>query len=149
MNMSRSQLIVRPSRSRSEHPVVTRRRLLGIVAFSVVALGLGLILNLSWQASLILALFACMGAVSLTLLMGTAGQFSIANAGLLAVGAFSSVWFLSIGIPFPADVFLAMAAAGLVGLIVGIPALRLRGLYLAIATLAAHFIIIFFATNTR
>lgn len=128
---------------RAAHPFFPARRMIGIGVFAVVTVLVGLGLNLSWQASLLFALLSCMGSVSLTLLMGTAGQFSIANAGLLAVGAFSSVWFISIGVPFPADVLLALAAAGLVGLIVGVPALRLRGLYLAIATLAAHFIIYF------
>lgn len=145
--MPTKRLLSRPigvkGTGRVEHPLFPARRMIGIGVFAAAALVIGFTLDLSWQASLLFALLACMGSVSLTLLMGTAGQFSIGNAGLLAVGAFSSVWFMSIGIPFPADVFLAVAAAGLVGLVVGIPALRLRGLYLAIATLAAHFIILF------
>lgn len=140
---SLSRRVAPKASGKVEHPLFPVRRMIGIGIFATAAIAVGLSLNLSWQASLLFALLACMGSASLTLLMGTAGQFSIANAGLLAVGAFSSVWFMSIGVPFPADVLLAVAAAGLVGLIVGIPALRLRGLYLAIATLAAHFIIYF------
>ncbi|CAN5256192.1 branched-chain amino acid ABC transporter permease [soil metagenome] len=120
-------------------------RFIGIGIFAILALIVGLNANVQWQASLTLALLSCMGALALNLLMGTAGQVSIGNAGLLAVGGFSTVWFDSIGIPFPLDLVGSALVAGLVGLIVGLPALRLRGLYLAIATLAAHFVILFVA----
>jgi branched-chain amino acid transport system permease protein len=119
------------------------RRVAAAPAFGVAAVGVGLLLDVQWQASLILALLACMGALALNLLLGTAGQVSIGNAGMLAVGAFGAVWFTELGLPFPVDVLCAAGAAGLVGLVVGLPALRLRGLYLAIATLAAHFVILF------
>jgi branched-chain amino acid transport system permease protein len=75
--------------------------------------------------------------------MGTAGQVSIGNAAFLGVGSFSAVWFLSQGVPFPLDILLATIGAGAVGLLVGVPALRLQGLYLALATLAAHYIVYF------
>jgi branched-chain amino acid transport system permease protein len=88
-------------------------------------------------------LLAGVGAVALNLLMGTAGQVSIGNAAFLAVGGFSSVWLLSAHVPFPFDVLIGTAAAGVVGLVVGLPALRLRGLHLALATLAAFFIVLF------
>lgn len=124
-----------------------RRRMIGIGIFSVVALAAGLLANIQWQTSITLALLTCMGAASLNLLMGTAGQVSLGNAAMLAVGAFSTVWFLGVGVPFPFDVAGAGLTAAIAGLIIGFPALRLRGLYLAIATLAAHFIIIFLAVQ--
>lgn len=120
-----------------------RGRLIATGAFVVVMIAIGLLVDIQWQTTLTLALLTCMGALALNLLMGTAGQVSLGNAGMIAVGAFSSVLFLNLGIPFPLDVVAAGLAAGVAGLIVGTPALRLRGLYLAIATLAAHFIIIF------
>ncbi|MER5916457.1 branched-chain amino acid ABC transporter permease [Streptomyces sp. NPDC001982] len=86
------------------------------------------------------ALLACIGAISLNLLQGTAGQVSIGNAAFLCVGGFSSVFFVRAGIGFPWDVILAMLVAASAGLVVGIPALRLSGLALALATLAAVFI---------
>lgn len=87
-------------------------------------------------------LLASLGAVALNLLMGGAGQVSIGNSAFLAVGAFSSVFFLRAGVPFPLDVPLAAIAAGAAGVVVGLPALRISGLYLVLATLAAHFIVL-------
>jgi branched-chain amino acid transport system permease protein len=84
-------------------------------------------------------------AVALNLLMGTAGQVSLGTAGFFAAGAFGSVFFQRAGIPFPLDVVLASLVGALVGLIVGVPSLRLRGIYLALATLAAHFTILYVA----
>jgi branched-chain amino acid transport system permease protein len=86
-------------------------------------------------------LLACFGAIALNVLMGTTGQVSIGNSAFLAVGAFSTIFFLRLGLPFPADVLAAGLAAGVAGLIVGLPALRLRGLQLALATLAAFYIV--------
>jgi branched-chain amino acid transport system permease protein len=86
-------------------------------------------------------LLAAMGAISLNVLMGTAGQVSIGNSAFLAVGAFAAVFALRAGLPFPLNVVVAAIAAGVAGAVVGLPALRLRGLQLALATLAAFFIV--------
>lgn len=88
-------------------------------------------------------LTAAIAAVGLNLLMGTAGQVSIGNAAFLAVGAFSAVFMDRAGVPMGVSVFVAALVAAMVGLVVGIPALRIRGIYLALATFAAHFIILF------
>jgi branched-chain amino acid transport system permease protein len=88
-------------------------------------------------------LLAAIGAIALNLVMGTAGQVSIGNAAFLGVGSFSAVWFLGQGVPFPLDIIFATITVGVVGLLVGMPALRLQGLYLALATLAAHYIVYF------
>lgn len=93
------------------------------------------------------ALFACVGALSLGLLMGTAGQVSIGNSAFLAVGAFVGMWASRAGLPLPAALLIATSAAGLAGVLVGLPALRIQGLYLALATLAAHFIVLYFITE--
>src|SRR5207248_5732288 len=85
------------------------------------------------------------GAVALNLLMGTAGQVSIGNSAFLAVGAFAAVFALHSGLPFPADLLFAAAFAAAVGAVIGLPALRLRGLHLALATLAGFFIVGYFA----
>ncbi len=92
-------------------------------------------------------LLAAMGAISLNVLMGTAGQVSIGNSAFLAVGAFGAIFALRAGIPFPLDIPAAALAAGLAGAIVGLPALRLRGLQLALATLAAFFIVSYAANQ--
>jgi branched-chain amino acid transport system permease protein len=90
-------------------------------------------------------LLAAMGAVALNLVIGTGGQILIANPLLLMVGSFTAVVCSEVGVPFPADVPLAMIASAVIGVIVGLPALRLRGLYLALSSIAALYVAIYFA----
>ncbi len=92
-------------------------------------------------------LLAVFGAVALNLLMGTAGLVSIGNSAFLAVGAFSAAFAVRSGIPFPGDVVFGAVLAGLVGVVIGLPAVRLRGLHLALATLAGFFIITYFTNE--
>jgi branched-chain amino acid transport system permease protein len=75
-------------------------------------------------------------AVSLHLIIGITGQFSIGHAGFLAVGAYgSAIVTMKMGLPFPVALLAGGICAAIAGLIIGIPTLRLRGDYLAIATL--------------
>src|SRR6266700_5650736 len=85
-------------------------------------------------------LLAAIGAMALDLLMGTGGQVSIGNVAFLAGGAFATVWAARAGIPFPFDVIIGGLACAVFGFIVGLPALRIRGMYLALATLAACYL---------
>ena len=87
---------------------------------------------------------ASIGALSLMLLTGYAGQISLGHAGLIAAGAFTT-GILAREIHAPFWITLpASAVTGIVlGFIFGLPSLRLRGLYLAIGTLALHFIVIY------
>jgi branched-chain amino acid transport system permease protein len=87
-------------------------------------------------------LVACIGALGLNLLTGYAGQISIGHGGFLGVGAFASALLVTkAGVPFWLSVPAAGAITALVGLVFGIPSVRIKGLYLAIATLAAQVII--------
>lgn len=90
-------------------------------------------------------LLATIGAVGLNLLMGTAGQVSIGNAAFLTIGAFTTVLCERYGIPFPLDAAAAVLVCGLIGVLVGLPALRIRGIYLILSTMAAHFLALFLA----
>jgi branched-chain amino acid transport system permease protein len=92
-------------------------------------------------------LLTLIGVLALNLLMGTAGQVSVGNAGFLAVGGFVTVAALRAGVPFPADVVVAVVVSGAVGVLAGIPAIRLKGLYLALSTLAAFYLILDLATR--
>ncbi|MFJ8067893.1 branched-chain amino acid ABC transporter permease [Peribacillus sp. NPDC096447] len=75
-------------------------------------------------------------AASLHLIIGITGQFSIGHAGFLAVGAYASaVMTMKLEMPFYAALIVGGLASALAGLIIGIPSLRLKGDYLAIATL--------------
>jgi len=69
------------------------------------------------------------------LLIGYTGQISFGQSAFLAIGAFTFGHLARLGIPWPIGLFAAGLSAGLFGLIVGIPSLRLKGPYLAIATL--------------
>jgi branched-chain amino acid transport system permease protein len=75
-------------------------------------------------------------AVSLHLIIGITGQFSIGHAGFLAVGAYASaIITMKLQLPFGLALLVGGLAAAVAGLIIGIPSLRLKGDYLAIATL--------------
>ena len=90
-----------------------------------------------------------LAALGLNILTGYAGQLSLGTAAFMAVGAFASFNFILRvpGIP----VLLAFAGGGvvaaLVGMVFGLPSLRIRGFYLAVATLAAQFFILWFLTK--
>ena len=87
---------------------------------------------------------AAIGAVSLMLLTGCAGQVSLGHAGLLAAGAFTTgVLFEEVAAPFWVTLPAAAMVGAVLGIVFGLPSLRLKGLYLAISTLALHFIVIF------
>ena len=90
-------------------------------------------------------LLALVGALALQVLMGTAGQVSVGNGTFLLVGGFASVWLTNLGAPFPLDVIGAALICGALGGVVALPAIRLSGMQLALATLAAFFIAGFFA----
>lgn len=88
-------------------------------------------------------------ATSLNLINGVTGQFSIGHAGFMSIGAYiSAIFTLKFGMPFIVALFAGSVAAALAGLLVGMPTLRLKGDYLAIATLGfGEMIRIFFLTN--
>jgi len=88
-----------------------------------------------------IAIIACHG---LNLLTGFTGQISLGHAAFMGVGAYTcSILVGKAGVPFIVALACAGAVTALIGMIFGIPSLRLRGLYLAMATIAAQFIIEF------
>jgi branched-chain amino acid transport system permease protein len=93
-------------------------------------------------------LVACIGALGLNLLTGYAGQISIGHGAFLGVGAFTSAILVSrFNVPLLASVPLAGLTSALIGLLFGVPSVRIKGLYLAIATLAAQVIIDWFLSR--
>lgn len=85
---------------------------------------------------------AFIGALALMLLTGYAGLISLGHAGFIAAGAFTTAILFK---ELNASIFVTLPASGLVGallgVIFGLPSLRLKGLYLALSTLALHFIV--------
>ncbi len=91
---------------------------------------------------------ATIGALGLNLLVGYTGQISLGQGAFLAVGAYTAgVLTTKLGVPWYLTLLIAPVFTALVGAVFGIPSLRLKGLYLAIATLAAQEIIIWIVTR--
>jgi branched-chain amino acid transport system permease protein len=124
--------------------IETRGRWIGLILLltgltGLPFLGSPFVIDLANQVFL-----ALIGSVALMLLTGYAGQISLGHAGFLAAGA------LTTGILFKelqAPIWLTIPASGIVGaalgVLFGLPSLRLKGLYLALSTLALHFIVIY------
>jgi branched-chain amino acid transport system permease protein len=91
---------------------------------------------------------AVIGAIGLNILVGYTGQISLGQGGFLAVGAYTSgILVARADLPFLVGIVAAVLFTALVGAFFGLPALRLKGLYLAIATLASQQIIIWVVTH--
>lgn len=98
-----------------------------------------------WLSIVNTILIAVIGAVGLNILVGYTGQISLGQGGFLAVGAYSSAILSDrMGLPVPVSILIAVVLTAVVGTFFGLPGLRLKGLYLAIATLASQQIIEFF-----
>ncbi len=111
----------------------------GLVLFAVAA---PLSLHEYYLSIINLVLIAVVGALGLNILVGYTGQISIGHAAFMSVGAYTAAnlavkAYLPFWITLPAGGLMA----ALIGAIVGIPSLRIKGLYLAIATLAGQLII--------
>jgi branched-chain amino acid transport system permease protein len=78
----------------------------------------------------------------LMLLTGFTGQISLGHAAFLAVGAYTEALLLARGVPFAVSLPCAALLSAAVGVLVGLPALRLKGIYLAVATLAFNVILV-------
>src|SRR5438876_5223428 len=115
--------------------------LLAVAAFVAVPL----VANEYWlQAVLIPFLIYALAALGLNLLTGYAGQLSLGTGGFMAVGGYAA-FKLTTAFPWLNIVVvfaLAGVSAALVGLVFGVPSLRIKGFYLAVATLAAQFFLI-------
>lgn len=106
------------------------------------------VLSLFWSLTILAVLINVILSSSLNLINGFTGQFSLGHAGFMAIGAYvSAVLTVNFELPFIISLLSGAAAAGFVGLLVGLPTLRLQGDYLAIATLGFGEIIRIFILN--
>lgn len=110
---------------------------LSLIFFAVIQVLIGGgSLNPFYQNTLMFIGINIILATSLHLIIGITGQFSIGHAGFLAVGAYASaVVTMKLQMPFSLALIVGGLVAALAGLVIGIPSLRLKGDYLAIATL--------------
>lgn len=124
----------------------TRSEHARMVLAALFLLALPFLVTPYWLGVVNSVLIAVVGALGLNILVGFTGQISLGQGGFLAVGAYSSaVLTTKLGLPVPLSVLLAVMITATVGAFFGLPALRLKGLYLAIATIAAQVIIVFVA----
>ncbi len=86
-------------------------------------------------------------ALSLTLLMGIAGQLHFGFAAVMAIGAYTSIHLSRLGVPLGFALFGAGLAAALIGTVFGAAALRVKGLYLVMATLAMQYLVDWIIVN--
>ena len=112
--------------------------ILAVIFFGVIPLGLHeyylSIANLVW--------IAVVGALGLNILVGYTGQVSIGHGAFMSVGAYTAANLANrLDSPWPVNLIAGGLMAALIGAIVGIPSVRIKGLYLAIATLAGQLII--------
>ena len=115
--------------------------------WAAVGLGIALLLPMVftnfWTGIANQVFIAIIGALALNLLMGTTGQISLGHAGFIAAGAFMAAALVThFEAPMVVSLVAATALGAILGVLVGLPALRLKGLYLAVSTLAAYFVII-------
>lgn len=76
-----------------------------------------------------------LGALSVYIILAT-GQLSLGNAGFMGIGAYATSWLtVEMGMPLTLALLVAALFSGLIGIVIGFPALRLKGIYLAMATL--------------
>lgn len=123
-----------------------KQDVLGVLAVvAVVFVAVPFLLNDYWANAVFIPFLAyALAALGLNILTGYCGQLSLGTGGFLAVGAYSS-YKLMTGFPELDMVFVLLGAGAItavVGLLFGLPSLRIKGFYLAVATLAAQFFLI-------
>jgi branched-chain amino acid transport system permease protein len=94
-----------------------------------------------WLAQLTFVMIYAIAGLGLMLLAGFTGLFSLGHAAFLGVGAYTQAVLTNAGVPFPIALLGAAALSAAVGFIVGLPALRVKGIYLGMATLSFGFIV--------
>jgi branched-chain amino acid transport system permease protein len=122
----------------------TRNRgtILGVAALIVVIVIIPFTVSSSLMNVAVFAMIFALPAIGLSLLMGLAGQVSLGQAAFFAIGAYTHAILLTkFNFPGPVAAVIGVGGAMLVALLVGLPLMRLRGHYLALATLGLGFIV--------
>lgn len=83
----------------------------------------------------------CIASLGLMMLTGYSGQVSLGHAAFVAIGAYAHAWLLARGVPLPLSLPMAALLSAAAGLLVGLPAIRVSGLYLAMVTMAFAIIV--------
>ena len=117
--------------------LLTERELFGLPLSNMQLLNLGM-------SQINLMLISMLGALSLNYLTGCAGLISIGHAAFYATGAMAAALTgTQLGWPFPAVLAAAGLSGALVGVLAGLPSLRVQGLYFVLSTMAVHYVVIY------
>ncbi len=117
--------------------LLTERAIFGVRLSNMQLLNLGL-------TQINLMLIAMLGALSLNYLTGCAGLISIGHAAFYAAGAMAAAIFgTQLGLPFPLVLIASGLAGAAVGVLAGLPSLRVHGLYFVLSTMAVHYLVNF------
>ena len=106
----------------------------------LIMLGLPYLINPYWLSQISFVLIYAVAGLGLMLLAGYTGLISIGHAAFLGIGAYTEAFLIARGWPFPVAMIAAGVLSAAAGVVIGLPALRVKGIYLAIATLAFGFI---------
>lgn len=112
------------------------RRVAGWALIAVAALAWPFVLPPYTHFYGVLTVVYALVALSLTVLSGWTGQISLGHAAFLGIGVYATQPLLARGVPLPLVVVLVALLGALISLVLGVPSLRLRGVYLTIVTLA-------------
>lgn len=123
----------------------TPGRRLGLLVGVAVLVAYPLGVSEFWVDLANLVAIAAMGAIALNLLLGVAGQLSLGSAAFMGLGGFTAAIFAvqEMKLPFLLVLLLGAVVGGLAAIGLGLIALRIRGLYLVLATIALHYIVVF------
>ncbi|MFH1553898.1 MAG: branched-chain amino acid ABC transporter permease [Pseudomonadota bacterium] len=127
---------------RADQTIFDTRLTFAFIVGGIILLALApLVLNNYYLSLMIQIGYLGIAALGLNILVGFSGQISIGHAVFFGFGGFASAFLAEHGVPVPIAIVLAGLWTTAVGLLFGLPATRVKGLYLAIATLAAQFIL--------
>jgi branched-chain amino acid transport system permease protein len=114
-----------------------------MLAFTLAWFGLPLVGSDYVMAMACIVGIHVIASIGLNVTTGSTGLISLSHAAFMGVGCYAVAWMARFHVPFVLALPAAGALTALLGVVVGLPSLRVKGLYLAIATLAAHFILTF------
>ena len=129
-------------------PIRQDRIAIGLL-LAVAFLGVPLVADQYWLSAILIPfLIFALATLGLNILTGYAGQLSLGSAAFMAVGAFGAYNFiLRLDMPIIPAFLLGGLCAATVGILFGLPSLRIKGFYLAVATLAAQFFVVWALTK--
>jgi len=126
----------------------TKNHVLGIIILIGLFLSIPVFKSSYWLTFINTTAITIIALQGLNILSGYCGQISLGHSAFMAVGAYSAtIMATHLGLPFWFCMFLGAICSGIIGLLFGLPSLRIKGYYLAITTIAAQFIIIYLIKN--